>query len=64
MVDGAKLAFAVAAPPRHVRDGLKPVAVFRLASEDWSAWIALVRMRGGRRGCALICGSGIYTKYQ
>ena len=27
------------------RDGVKPVAVFRFLSEDWSPWIALVRMR-------------------
>jgi len=27
------------------RAGLKPVAVFRFLSEDWSPWIALVRMR-------------------
>jgi hypothetical protein len=25
--------------------GVKPVAVFRFLSEDWSPWIALVRMR-------------------
>jgi pyruvate carboxylase len=25
--------------------GSKPVAVFRFLSEDWSPWIALVRMR-------------------
>ena len=27
------------------RDGVKPVAVFRFLSEDWSPWIALLRMR-------------------
>ena len=27
------------------REGVKPVAVFRFLSEDWSPWIALVRMR-------------------
>jgi hypothetical protein len=27
------------------RTGRKPVAVFRFLSEDWSPWIALVRMR-------------------
>jgi hypothetical protein len=27
------------------RSGVKPVAVFRFLSEDWSPWIALVRMR-------------------
>jgi hypothetical protein len=38
-------------PIRHVsfaierRDGVKPAAVFRFLSEDWSPWIALVRMR-------------------
>jgi hypothetical protein len=25
--------------------GVKPVAVFRFLSEDWSPWIALLRMR-------------------
>ena len=25
--------------------GVKPVAVFRFHSEDWSLWIALLRMR-------------------
>ena len=29
----------------HGRSRLKPVAVFRFLSEDWSPWIALVRMR-------------------
>jgi hypothetical protein len=27
------------------RDGVKPVAVFRFLSEDWSPWIALTHMR-------------------
>jgi len=27
------------------REGFKSVAVFRFLSEDWSPWIALVRMR-------------------
>jgi hypothetical protein len=27
------------------REGVKPVAVFRFLSEDWSPWIALLRMR-------------------
>jgi hypothetical protein len=30
---------------RGGRSGVKPVAVFRFLSEDWSPWIALVRMR-------------------
>jgi hypothetical protein len=30
---------------REGRSGLKPVAVFLFLSEDWSPWIALVRMR-------------------
>jgi hypothetical protein len=30
---------------RHGRWGLKPVAVFRFLSEDWSPWVALARMR-------------------
>jgi hypothetical protein len=30
---------------REGRSGLKPVAVFRFLSEDWSPWIALARMR-------------------
>jgi hypothetical protein len=30
---------------REGRTGLRPVAVFRFLSEDWSPWIALVRMR-------------------
>jgi hypothetical protein len=30
---------------REGRAGLKPVAVFQFVSEDWSPWIALVRMR-------------------
>ena len=30
---------------RHGRSRLRPVAVFRFLSEDWSPWIALVRMR-------------------
>jgi hypothetical protein len=49
----AELGGAVAAPAGRVRDeqrphgrsGLKPVAVFRFLSENWSPWIALVRMR-------------------
>jgi hypothetical protein len=30
---------------RARRDGVKPAAVFRFVSEDWSPWIALLRMR-------------------
>jgi hypothetical protein len=30
---------------RRDASGLKPVAVFRFLSEDWSPWIALLRMR-------------------
>jgi hypothetical protein len=30
---------------REGQSGVKPVAVFRFLSEDWSPWIALVRMR-------------------
>ena len=30
---------------RESRAGLKSVAVFRFLSEDWSPWVALVRMR-------------------
>jgi len=30
---------------RRDTSGLKPVAVFRFLSEDWSPWIALLRMR-------------------
>jgi hypothetical protein len=30
---------------RAGRTKLKPVAVFRFLSEDWSPWIALARMR-------------------
>jgi hypothetical protein len=30
---------------RRYASGVKPVAVFRFLSEDWSPWIALVRMR-------------------
>lgn len=47
-----ELGRALADSARHVCDGtvvdrakLKPVAVFRFLSEDWSPWIALVRMR-------------------
>jgi len=29
---------------REERTGVKPVATFRFLSEDWSPWIALVRM--------------------
>jgi hypothetical protein len=44
---------ALADQARHLRDrarardtsGGKPVAVFRFLSEDWSPWIALLRMR-------------------
>ena len=43
----------LADPARHLRDrarswrrnGVKPLAVFRFISEDWSPWIALLRMR-------------------
>ncbi|MGA8746935.1 MAG: hypothetical protein ACLQVY_21810 [Limisphaerales bacterium] len=37
-----RVTFAV---ERLRRDGFRPVAVFRFLSEDWSPWIALVRMR-------------------
>jgi hypothetical protein len=30
---------------RRDTSGVKPVAVFRFPSEDWSPWLALVRMR-------------------
>jgi hypothetical protein len=30
---------------RRDTSGVKPVAVFRFLSEDWSPWIALLRMR-------------------
>jgi len=35
------------ATERERRDtsGVKPLAVFRFLSEDWSPWIALLRMR-------------------
>jgi hypothetical protein len=26
-------------------EGVRPVAVFRFVSEDWSPWVALLRMR-------------------
>jgi hypothetical protein len=30
---------------RRDTSGVKPVAVFRFLSEDWSSWVALLRMR-------------------
>ena len=38
------VSLALALP--HIKDGtVKPLAVFRFISEDWSPWIALLRMR-------------------
>ncbi len=46
----------------HGRSGLKPVAVFRFPSEDWSPWIALARM--GERWPALRFDlTGAYLEY-
>ena len=45
---------------RHGRSGLKPVAVFRFLSEDWSLWIALVRMRNGGAGAAVRYAGGVF----
>lgn len=39
---------------RVCRTKLKPVAVFRFLSEDWSPWIALARMRQGWPGLSFV----------
>jgi hypothetical protein len=39
---GGRVTFAI---ERERKDGVEPVAVFRFLSEDWSPWIALLRMR-------------------
>lgn len=48
---GGELGRALADPARHLAierreaSGVRPVAVFRFLSGDWSPWIALPRMR-------------------
>ena len=46
---------------RHGRSGLKPVAVFRFLSEDWSPWIVLVRMRERWPGLRFDLKVGYFT---
>jgi len=46
---------------REGRAGLKPVAVFRFLSEDWSPWIALVRLREPMAGAQVRDEGGVFA---